>query len=411
MHPVLAPASVQRILVRVLSIGWGCHVEVTSLMEVESLPLQEASVAPSQSKMQEAPTALGNSHNTKSLIGLDTLDPKHQRKFTAFYVCLLILFYSNYLMSNAIDFFHLYCTRSSQELEEDVANSSRILPRTSSSTALSELLEGLRKKRAGWDKSSEVDEGSTVSVPIYQPTAASSLRRRTLAHSPETDDGLADAGHPGILKVPSSLLPHASSLRSLSESTPTASSATSTMSKVNRFGSSVLSSMQTSNLLIPEEWEGDTAVKTLSALGTQHPIRHRLFKGLTAEGDGEDLLGSEPLVFQNRQLLEKSKTDKERVGSNLGDINSVIAPAIRRSQSISSLTSSSSRGGQRRALSVHFGELPRSRALCKDSDSDSSDSEGSQQQIGPQEKRLEAEGSEGDISSVMKKYLKKSEVD
>lgn len=314
-------------------------------------------------------------------------------------------------MSNSIDFFHLYCTRSSQELEDDLTNSSRILPRTSSSTALSELLEGLRKKRAGWDKSSEVDECSTVSLPIYQPTAASSLRRRAVAHSPDTDDSLAETGHPGILKMPSPLLPRASSLRSLSESTPAASSATSTMSKVNRFGSSVLSSMQTSNLLIPEEWEGDTAVKTLPALGTHHPIRRRLFKDLTAEGGGEDLLGSEPLVFQNRQLLGNSKTDKERVGRDLGDINSVIVPAIRRSQSISSLTSSSSRGGQRRALSVHFGELPPSRGLCKDSDSDSSDSEGSQQQIGPQEKRLEAEGSEGDISSVMKKYLKKSEVD
>ncbi|KAK3521819.1 hypothetical protein QTP70_018550 [Hemibagrus guttatus] len=303
----------------------------------------------------------------------------------------------------------------SQELE-DVAESSRILPRATSSTALSELLEGLRKKRAGWDKSSEVDEGSTVSLPIYQPTAASTLRRRALTLSPDTNEGLEEVVRPGILKVPSPMLPHASSLRSLSESTPPAPSATSTMSKVNRFGScdsltSVLSSRQISNPSVLEERKEDPGTKNLPAPNTYQPIRHQLFRGLTAEGDGETLLGSEPLVFQNRHLLGNPKTDKDRVGSNLGDTNSAIIPAIRRSQSISSLASSSSRGGQRRALSVHFGELPPSRALYKDSDSDSSDSEGSQHQIGPQEKRLEAEGSEGDVNSVMKKYLRKAEVD
>ncbi|XP_058268245.1 unconventional myosin-XVIIIb-like isoform X2 [Hemibagrus wyckioides] len=304
----------------------------------------------------------------------------------------------------------------SQELEDDVAESSRILPRATSSTALSELLEGLRKKRAGWDKSSEVDEGSTISLPIYQPTAASSLRRRALTLSPDTNEGLEEVVRPGILKVPSPMLLHASSLHSLSESTPPAPSATFTMSKVNRIGScdsltSVLSSRQISNLSVLEERKEDPGTKTLPAPSTYQPIRHQLFKGLTAEGDGEALLGSEPLVFQNRHLLGNPKTDKERVGSNLGDTNSDIVPAIRRSQSISSLASSSSRGGQRRALSVHFEELPPSRALCKDSDSDSSDSEGSQHRIGPQEKRLEAEGSEGDVNSVMKKYLRKAEVD
>lgn len=316
------------------------------------------------------------------------------------------------MRNNALDLFNLYFTRScSQELEDDVAESSRILPRATSSTALSELLEGLRKKRAGWDKSSEVDEGSTVSLPIYQPTAASSLRRRALTLSPDTNEGLEEVVRPGILKVPSPMLPHASSLHSLSESMPPAPSAT-FMSKVNRIGScdsltSVLSSRQISNLSVREERKEDPGTKTLPAPSTYQPICHQLFKGLTAEGDGEALLGSEPLVFQNRQLLGNPKTDKERVGSNLGDTNSDIVPAIRRSQSISS----SSRGGQRRALSVHFGELPPSRALCKDSDSDSSDSEGSQHRIGPQEKRLEAEGSEGDVNSVMKKYLRKAEVD
>ncbi|MCJ8742359.1 hypothetical protein PDJAM_G00081270 [Pangasius djambal] len=324
---------------------------------------------------------------------------------------------SNTRPQSVTDTMSTYSFRScSQELENDLAEGSRSLPRASSSTALSELLEGLRKKRAGWGKSSEVDEGSTVSLPISQPTAASSLRRRAFTLSPDTNDSLEEAVRPGILKVSSSLLPHASSLRSLSESTPSAPATMSTMSKVNRIGScdsltSVLSSMQISNLSIPEEWEGDPGAKTLPALGTHQPVRHQLFRGLTAESGGEALLGSEPLVFQNLRLLGNLETDKERVRSDLGDANSDIVPAIRRSQSISSLASSSSRGGQRRALSVHFGELPSSRALCKDSDSDSSDSEGSQHWIGLQEKRLEAEGSEGDVNSVMKKYLRKAEVD
>lgn len=316
-----------------------------------------------------------------------------------------------------MDFFHMYFTRSSsQDLEDDPADISdkAILPRASSSSALSELLEGLRKKRAGWDKSIEVDAGSAVSLPIYQPTAASSLRRRALNLSPDTNEGLLEAVPPGILKVPSPLLPHASSLHSLSESGPSAPLATSTVSKLNRFSSSdstvtpVLSSMQISNRFITEERGVDPGAKTLHALGPFQPVRHQLFRGLTAEDSGEALLGSEPLVFQNRHLSGNAKSN---AGSDLGDINSEIIPAIRRSQSISSLASSSSRGGQRRTLSVHFGELPPPRAMCKDSDSDSSDSEGSQHRTGPQEKRLEAEGSEGDINSVMRKYLKKTEAD
>ncbi|KAF7701100.1 unconventional myosin-XVIIIb-like isoform X2 [Silurus meridionalis] len=305
-----------------------------------------------------------------------------------------------------------YSFRScSQELEDDVTESARILPRASSSTALSELLEGLRKKRAGWDKSSEVNEGSTVSLPIYQPTAASSLRRRAINLSQDTSESMEETVRPGILKVPSPLLPRASSLRSLSESTTSTSSSTSTMSKANRFGSCDLvtaqpSSLQISNLSIPEE--RDEVPGASPGHGTHPQVRNRLFMALTSESGEEAMLGSEPLVFQNRHLLGNPETDKE---SNCGDTNSDIVPAIRRSQSVSSIASSSSRGGQRRTLSVHFGELPPSRSLCKDSDSDSSDSEGSQHRIGPQEKRLEAEGSEGDINSVMKKYLRKAEVD
>ncbi|KAM9455976.1 unconventional myosin-XVIIIb [Clarias gariepinus] len=318
---------------------------------------------------------------------------------------------------SSTDSMSTYSFRSrSQELEDDLAESSRILPRASSSTALSELLEGIRKKRTGWDKNSEVEEGSTVSLPISQLTAASSLRRRALNLAPVTNEDLEEAVRPGILKGSSSVLPQSSSLLSTSESMSSIPSAMSTVSRANRFGScdsltSVLSSMKTSNRSIPEEWDVEAGAKTLPLPGAHQPVRHRLFKGLSDEGGGEALLGTEPLVFQNRRLLGNPETDKPRVGCDLGDTNSDIVPALRRSQSISSLASTSSRGGQRRTLSVHFGELPPSRALCKDSDCETSDSECSQDQTGPLEKRLEAEGSEGDVQSVMKKYLRKAEVD
>ncbi|KAL0183062.1 hypothetical protein M9458_022437 [Cirrhinus mrigala] len=279
--------------------------------------------------------------------------------------------------------------------------------------ALSELLEGLRKKRAGWERGSEAGEGSAVSLPIYQTTGASTLRRRPSALSLEAEEGLEDLPRPGILKPPSPHLPRASSLRSLSEAGPTSSTTTTTTGKINRFSScdslasvtsTASSRRQLSNLAIPEEGEEEPSSKSMPPLGYQ-PMRRRLLGGLVTES-GESQLGLEPLVFQNRRLL--GNQDKERADAE--ETSSDILPAIRRAQSTSSLASSSSRTGQRRALSVHFGELPPSRASRRESDSDSSSSGGSQKRRGPQGERLEAEGSE-DVNSVMKKYLKKAEVD
>ncbi|XP_049325011.1 unconventional myosin-XVIIIb-like [Astyanax mexicanus] len=327
-----------------------------------------------------------------------------------------------------------YSFRScTQDFEEDVPESSGGLARAPSSTALSELLEGLRKKRAGagWDRGSEVGEGSALSLPIYQTTGASTLRRRASALSLGPEDlGLEEPVRPGILKPPSPLLPRASSLRSLSESTTaaptvTTSSSTSTSTgKINRFSScdslaSTSSRRHLSKLSIPEEGEDEFCMKTgvgpgtvgpgtgigPGTLGSYQPIRRRLLGGLVSEG-GEAQLGTEPLVFQNRLLLPHPDTKKDT-----GDASSDIVPAIRRAQSTSSLAGGSSRGGQRRALSVHFGELPPSRASRRDSDSDSSGSGSSQKRRGPQGERLEAEGSEGDVNSVMRKYLRKAEVD
>nr|XP_055063633.1 unconventional myosin-XVIIIb-like isoform X1 [Misgurnus anguillicaudatus]XP_055063634.1 unconventional myosin-XVIIIb-like isoform X1 [Misgurnus anguillicaudatus] len=308
-----------------------------------------------------------------------------------------------------------YSFRScTQDLDEDTKEKSGGLARASSSTALSELLEGLRKKRAGLERGSEAGEGSTVSLPIYQTTGASTLRRRPSALSLEAEEGLEDLPRPGILKPPSPHLPRASSLRSLSEAGPT-STTTSTTGKMSRFSScdslaSVSSAASSrrhlSNLAIPEEGEEELSTKALSSLGPYQPIRRRMHGSIVAEG-GESQLGTEPMVFQNRRLFNAQ--DKGWAGDDADDNNSDILPAIRRAQSTSSLASTGSRGGQRRALSVHFGELPTSRSR-RESDSDSSGSSGSQKRRGPQGERLEAEGSE-DVNSVMKKYLKKAEVD
>uniref|UniRef100_A0AAZ3Q010 Myosin motor domain-containing protein n=1 Tax=Oncorhynchus tshawytscha TaxID=74940 RepID=A0AAZ3Q010_ONCTS len=294
------------------------------------------------------------------------------------------------------------------------------LGRASSSSALSELLEGLRKRRGGAE--SGEGDGSTISLPIYQTTGASTLRRRASALSL----GPEDLQEPrSILKPPSPLLPRAASLRNMGE--PQASSAASRDSGAKRYNSSdSLSSLPSLPLLssltsptaprrrpptisIPEEDSEEPFRSLRSPQRSPQPMRRRLLESVVSEGGGEGCLGSEPMVFQNRRLISDGNRD---------DAASDILPAIRRAQSTSSLASSV-RGG-RRALSVHFGELPPSTRSRKGSDSSStsSGSGGSSQGGGvrrsggggPQGERLDAEGSEGgDVASVMKKYLRKSE--
>ncbi|XP_041706513.1 unconventional myosin-XVIIIb isoform X2 [Coregonus clupeaformis] len=293
-----------------------------------------------------------------------------------------------------------------------VGNGDSSGPGRASSSALSELLEGLRKRRGR----AETGEGggSTISLPIYQTTGDSTLRRRASALSL----GPKDLQEPrSILKPPSPLLPRAASLRIISE--PQASSAASRDSGAKRYSSAdSLSSLPSLPLTsptasccrpptisIPEE----DCEEPIRSLRSPQPMRRRLLERVVSEGGGEGCLGSEPMVFQNRRLLGDSNRD---------DAASDILPAIRRAQSNSSLANSV-RGG-RRALSVHFGELPPSTRSRKGSDSSStsSGSGGSSQGggvrcrggAGLQGERLEAEGSEGgDVASVMKKYLRKSQ--
>ncbi|XP_029940284.1 unconventional myosin-XVIIIb [Salarias fasciatus] len=284
--------------------------------------------------------------------------------------------------------------------------------RAPSSSALSELLDGLRKRRAGGDTAAD-GAGSTVSLPIYQTTAASALRRRASAMSLSPEDAQEPRPGPSILKPSSPLLPRATSSRSVADSASGV--------KLSRFSSSDsvaslpslprLSSLSSSaaarhnppSLSIPEE-DPDEPPRSLTTSFRRSPLAPRrcMLGSLVAEDGGEGSLGSEPLVFQNRRLNDDAASD--------------ILPAIRRAQSTSSLAGSA-RGG-RRALSVHFGELPPSTRSRRGSDTESSSSGGSagSSQGGgprrrldrPQGERLEAEGSEGgDVASVMKRYLKK----
>ncbi|XP_041826615.1 unconventional myosin-XVIIIb-like [Melanotaenia boesemani] len=295
----------------------------------------------------------------------------------------------------------------------------RRVSRAPSSSALSELLDGLRKRRAGGDAGDGT--GSTVSLPIYQTTGASTLRRRSSALSLGPEDIPEPRPGPSILKPSSPLLSRAASARSIIDSQESTAGA-----KISRFSSNDsvsslpslprLSSLSSTlaarhpppSLSIPEEDPDEPRSATTPIQRSPQVLRRCTLGSLITADGGECSLGSEPMVFQNRRLA-----------GDRDDAASDILPAIRRAQSTSSLASSV-RGG-RRALSVHFGELPPSTRSRKSSETESSSSGGSggsSQGSGPrrrferpQGERLEAEGSEGgDVASVMKKYLKK-EVD
>uniref|UniRef100_A0A3B4B8Y9 Myosin motor domain-containing protein n=1 Tax=Periophthalmus magnuspinnatus TaxID=409849 RepID=A0A3B4B8Y9_9GOBI len=283
--------------------------------------------------------------------------------------------------------------RSCVDLDDEGSEAgpgSRSLTRAPSSSALSELLEGLRKRRGTNDTTDGA--GSTASLPVYQTTAASTLRRRASALSLSPEDAQEPRPGPSILK-PSSPLLSSDSVSSLPS-----------LPRLSSLASSLAAHHLSPSLSIPEEEEPLRSVS--SAQRSPQPLRRCMLGSLVTEDGGEHPLGSEPLVFQNRRLA----------GDSRDDAASDILPAIRRAQSTSSLASSV-RGG-RRALSVHFGELPPSIRSRRSSDTESSSSggsAGSSQGSGPrrrfdkpQGQRLEAEGSEGeDVASVMKKYLKK----
>ncbi|XP_034048963.1 unconventional myosin-XVIIIb-like isoform X2 [Thalassophryne amazonica] len=309
------------------------------------------------------------------------------------------------------------CVDPDNEGSETGGTGTRGVGRASSSLALSELLDGLRKRRAGGDTGE--DAGSAVSLPIYQTTGASTLRRRASALSVGQEDLQEPRPGPSILKPPSPLLPRAANTRfvgdlqtsSTAGGKPSRFSSSETLSslpslpRLSSLASSQITRHHPSTLSIPEE-DSEEPLRSVTTPIQRSPQALRQCI-LVKEDRGEGSVGLEPMVFQNRRLT---------VDNGLDDAASDILPAIRRAQSTSSLASSA-RGG-RRALSVRFGDLPTSTRSRKGSETESSSSGGSggSSQGGgtrrkferPQGERLEAEGSEGEnVASVMKRYLKK----
>lgn len=313
-----------------------------------------------------------------------------------------------------------------------------------SSSALSEYVEELRRLK---DKEpGTLGLGEASSLPIYQMTGASSLRRCRTLNDDEEDlpvklDELGGGAGAGLFR--------SSSLRSvLSESMvqPPLSPALKRVSQFGSYDSLVQSTTSTS--------------PKLSSPGASRlrPWRSCLEASLEETSDVD--LGAEPLVFQSRRVCDVPSEGKEsepfswriptlnyerKTGVDLDE----FLPAIRKSQSASSLSRGpKERKEGQRPLSVHFEDqisfLPETKTTGATGSapkedpgnlSDSSSSSGSVVSFKsadsiksrPRVQRLEgegcvgkagtegtadgwrseAEGKEDDVNSIMMKYLGK----
>ncbi|KAG8596872.1 hypothetical protein GDO81_002076 [Engystomops pustulosus] len=328
-----------------------------------------------------------------------------------------------------------------------------------SSSALSEFLDEVRKKRASEKDPSSLVIEETSSLPIYRTTGASSLRRCARLDDDEEDFSVALSKLSDEKPMTSQGLTRSSSLRCLpsEKSDPTLSPA---VKRMARFGSC-------ESLNQPPHFKlasAESGVEGASSSLRSRPWRQCLETPLEEAGENE--FGKQPLVFQNRSLSNVSDPGNDENFLNwkvpnlnferkLTDDSEDILPALRRSQSTQSLSKNSRKDGQR-PLSVHFGDLPSYepspslgglRSVLKKSSSigedlgnlsDSSSSSGSvvscksadsiksrpriqrvdgegysgkpiTSEVPQENKRPEAEGKEDDVNSIMRKYLRKIE--
>ncbi|XP_053325374.1 unconventional myosin-XVIIIb [Spea bombifrons] len=336
------------------------------------------------------------------------------------------------------------------------------LPRSSS--ALSEFLDELRKKRA-----SEKDQASLVleeasSLPIYRTTGASSLRRCTSLKDDKEDDlSLTLDKLSGDRPSTSQGLMRSSSLRCL-PSEKNDPSLSPTVKRIAKFGSC-------ESLNQPQNVVG---IKNTSSTFVQDAVPSVRLKPWRScletpvEEAAENVLGNQPLVFQNKRYsslaegLNEDSPSTWKVSSlsyerKFPDDADHILPALRKAHSTQNISKfSKDRREAQRPLSVHFGDLPRNEpstssgvlksALKKIPSigedlgnlSDSSSSSGSviscksvdsiksrppvqrlegegysgkpiTSEITQENKRPEAEGKEDDVNSIMRKYLRKSD--
>ncbi|XP_074976223.1 unconventional myosin-XVIIIb isoform X1 [Caretta caretta] len=327
----------------------------------------------------------------------------------------------------------------------------------SSSSALSEYVEELRRKRATEKEQGTLGLEDTSPLPIYQTTGASSLRRcRTFKEDDEFPIKFGVNERTESTGVPAGAsLVRSSSLKCISsENTEPARSPA--LKRISKFGScdSLLHNIDNSSLTLSSPAVGADAFN----ISRLKPWRSYLEPSLedTANAD----LGKESLVFQNKQFRDVMAEGKEndpftwkipilnyerRTNVDFDD----FLPAIRKSQSTSSLSrpDKDRREGQR-PVSVHFEDqamagstvLSEIKTISKAKEdagnlSDSSSSSGSiisfksadsvksrpkiQRPEGEgcvgklitegakDERRWEAEGKEDDVNSIMMKYLGK----
>ncbi|XP_065424958.1 unconventional myosin-XVIIIb isoform X3 [Chrysemys picta bellii] len=327
----------------------------------------------------------------------------------------------------------------------------------SSSSALSEYVEELRRKRATEKVQGTLGLEDTSPLPIYQTTGASSLRRcRTFKEDDEfpIKFGVHERTESEGVPAGASLV-RSSSLKCISsENTEPACSPA--LRRISKFGScdSLLQNIDNSRLTLSSPAVGADAFNP----SRLKPWRSYLEPSLddTASAD----LGKDSLVFQSKQFSDVMAEGKEsdpftwkiptlnyerRTNVDFDD----FLPAIRKSQSTSSLSRpvKDRREGQR-PMSVHFEDqnsadstfLSEIKTISKAKEdagnlSDSSSSSGSivsfksadsvksrpkiQRPEGEgcagkliiegakDERRWEAEGKEDDVNSIMMKYLGK----
>ncbi|XP_013916652.1 PREDICTED: unconventional myosin-XVIIIb [Thamnophis sirtalis] len=318
-----------------------------------------------------------------------------------------------------------------------------------SSSALSEYVEELRRKRLKEPLEEEEEEAS--SLPIYQTTGAPFLRRcRTLKDKEDLQASLED-----LVANPGAELLRCSSLRSISSDCGLRPSLSPALKGASRFGSY--------DSLVQSAGEPyATGAPTILGGDAAGPLRPRPWRScLEASVEGSLDLGKEPLLLQSKRLGEIPREAEDPFSWKIPTLSyerktdadsEDFLPAIRKAQSASGLSRGpKERKDGQRPLSVRFEDQaarpqrtflsemktvlsPRSKAKEDPGNlSDSSDSStgsfksadsvkcrpGARRQEGegcvgrggsegPRvHPRSEAEGREEDVTSIMMKYLGK----
>ncbi|XP_059510928.1 unconventional myosin-XVIIIb-like isoform X2 [Stegostoma tigrinum] len=232
---------------------------------------------------------------------------------------------------------------------------------SSSSVALSEFVEELRRKRAGAREQSGLQIEESSSLPIYQTAGISSLRKRPSIK--DDDDPLLkfetmslseNRSFPASYQEGTRLV-RSASLRSLTSSSDISESLST--AKRNRC-------VSFENLAEPRNSTGPTFQKpTFSARDTEEvtpPILKpaRKWLELSIEEDIDEVLSNQPIVFKSKRFRVLPNEDGEGESSNWklpslsyerkrdDDNDSDILPAIRRLPSIHRTTLESERGSR-----------------------------------------------------------------